>query len=291
MYACSLSLFDKRPDLPAAALLAEAGFTRVNLSADIRFGPPDEPLRGVLRLASDADLARLAAELSGCRLGVDWVHAPYGDKLSLVSPDNGERAFALASHTFWVEQAARLGARAVVFHAYWRALPEGVDAARATDWLAGAFGQLAARARRLGVLACLENLTADGCNLCTEAILEAVPELWLCYDAGHAHLAGNAARWLPRWRGRVGAVHLHDNPGPVDAGRPEDRHLVPGGGTVYWPETARLIRESGYDGPWSLEVHAEDDPVSASRRAMAALEAIRRGQSPGVLAVLPPEGA
>ena len=278
MHSCTLSLFDLSPGPDVPARLAEAGFSLVNLSADLRFGDPADPLRGALRLASDADLARLRRELKSSGVGIDWVHAPYGDRLSLVSPDNGERAFALASHTFLLEQAARAEARAMVFHAYWRALPGQVGVAQAKDWLVGAFGQLASRARRLGVAACLENLTAEGCNLFTDAVLEEVPDLWLCFDAGHAHLAQNAGRWLPRWRGRVGAVHLHDNPGP--GGASEDRHRIPGEGTVPWPEVHALLVRSGYAGPWGLELHPYPNPEAAAAKAYAAVMAIGRGEMP-----------
>ncbi|HXJ93065.1 MAG TPA: sugar phosphate isomerase/epimerase family protein [Terriglobia bacterium] len=54
----------------------------------------------------------------------------------------------------------------------------------------------------------------------------------ICFDAGHAHLAGNAREAFGILRERVSSVHLHDNHGE------KDDHLLPfegGPGGIDWP--------------------------------------------------------
>lgn len=272
MNSCSILLVERAPWPDALRLLADAGFRRVNLPVNAQ---------GVFRLAWDRRLSRFRRELDDHGLVVDWVHAPYGFHSSLVADDMEVRTLALAAYSFLTDQAARLGARAVVFHAYYGALPPGLEPADATERLVDAFGQLADRARKAGVTPCLENLTADASNVCTEAVLDAVPSLAFCFDAGHAHLAGNASRWLPRFAGRVGATHIHDNHGlPAVPAHEDDEHLIPGDGTVDWPAMHRLLTESGYEGPYGLEVHPYPDPAEAARRAYQAVRAVERGLPP-----------
>jgi sugar phosphate isomerase/epimerase len=52
----------------------------------------------------------------------------------------------------------------------------------------------------------------------------------VCFDAGHAHLAGGVQPSLELLKSHVAAVHLHDNRGE------NDDHLLPFGGTIQWKE-------------------------------------------------------
>jgi sugar phosphate isomerase/epimerase len=51
----------------------------------------------------------------------------------------------------------------------------------------------------------------------------------ICFDAGHAHLAGNAREALGVLRERIGSIHLHDNRGE------KDDHFLPFEGGIDWP--------------------------------------------------------
>ncbi len=52
--------------------------------------------------------------------------------------------------------------------------------------------------------------------------------LRLCFDAGHAHLAGGVLPGFDTMRDLVVSAHIHDNHGE------KDEHLVPYEGTIDW---------------------------------------------------------
>ena len=56
----------------------------------------------------------------------------------------------------------------------------------------------------------------------------------ICFDTGHAHLAGNVREAFDVLRQRVSSVHLHDNHGE------KDDHLLPFEGGIDWP---RLMQD------------------------------------------------
>jgi hypothetical protein len=63
----------------------------------------------------------------------------------------------------------------------------------------------------------------------------------ICFDAGHAHLAGDAREALGILRERVASVHLHDNRGE------KDEHLLPfegGEGGMDWPGLMQDLSEA-----------------------------------------------
>jgi sugar phosphate isomerase/epimerase len=92
--------------------------------------------------------------------------------------------------------------------------------------------------------------------------------LQVCYDAGHHHCSSDDREILLRYKGRIRAVHLHDNDGK------EDQHLIPFQGTIDWSREMRLLRESSYNGALALEVMGNpgSDADAYLSKAKTALE-------------------
>jgi sugar phosphate isomerase/epimerase len=61
-------------------------------------------------------------------------------------------------------------------------------------------------------------------------------------DVAHASLRGETLRFLERFRGRIGHVHISDNRGRID------EHLPLGGGLIDWKGTVEAIKSSAFDG-------------------------------------------
>ncbi len=76
----------------------------------------------------------------------------------------------------------------------------------------------------------------------------------LCYDSGHENCFTPDVRVLPIYGDRLLCTHIHDN----DCQKDQDLHLLPFDGRADFGRVARQIRESGYKGPLSLEIHAEN---------------------------------
>ena len=72
----------------------------------------------------------------------------------------------------------------------------------------------------------------------------------ICFDFGHAHLAGynmgDAIRMVGK---RLRVTHVHDNHGVLD------EHLPVGEGTIDWDDVSNALKEIGYDRELSLELY------------------------------------
>lgn len=156
--------------------------------------------------------------------------------------------------------AHRLGIRWIVMHPCdFNADPEyDFDKARRfnlTYWKP--FVEMAAR---LNVGIAFENLFASGrhARYCSQAdeLIDLVdtlgdPHVGICWDTGHAYVAGqNQPQAIRKIGSRLKAMHIHDNHG-LPRG---DEHLLPYFGTVDWPPILEAIHAIGYDNNFSLEV-------------------------------------
>ena len=87
-------------------------------------------------------------------------------------------------------------------------------------------------------------------------LLDAIPELGLHLDIGHANLLvdhNTTDEILKAYGSRLRHVHLHDNKGGS-----ADLHLPLGAGTLDLPHYIRSLQRLGYDGTITLEVFTPD---------------------------------
>ena len=211
------------------------------------------PLAAALeRIAQRADLAeiysadrhnllsaanRRAAGASGLRL---TVHGPFDD-LEPGSLHERERRHAVQIHRRHLEAAAEIGALTYVVHPDYRGCavprdPTVVDALHRT------FAELEELQRDCGVRIVVENMPGVGfSHFCAPGDLD-LGELGLILDTGHAAMCGTLHDFLRTPHHELAHVHLHDNPGPANAGDP---HLPLGRGVVDAGAVVRKARESG----------------------------------------------
>lgn len=158
-----------------------------------------------------------------------------------------------------------VGARTLVLHQGSLGLHEPADRA---DFLE--IKRLSEEAREAGVMLAIENKTDNLWML--DRVLDEIgddPEetnLGVCIDVGHAHLSNDAGRqpvraYLERYRAQLVHLHLHDNHGETDD------HLLPGKGTIDWPDLFRTLDEIVYSGPMVLELHFQNEPLDEIREA------------------------
>ena len=112
-------------------------------------------------------------------------------------------------------------------------------------------------ARRYGVELMIENLPGDF-NSAPQLgeILDAVPEVALHLDIGHANLLvphNTTEEILSAYGHRLRHVHLHDNKGGH-----ADLHLPLGTGTVDVQRSVRALQNAKFDGTITLEVFSPD---------------------------------
>ncbi len=106
-------------------------------------------------------------------------------------------------------------------------------------------------AEKLGIDICLENQRFFHFIDYIYAKIDS-ERLKFCYDSGHEACFSQTKLCLPKYRGRLAALHLHDNSGIYN----DDSHLMPGEGTgVDWDYVRKYLAD--YDGVISLELKAD----------------------------------
>jgi sugar phosphate isomerase/epimerase len=70
----------------------------------------------------------------------------------------------------------------------------------------------------------------------------------ICLDLGHAHIVEDAISAVHAASPRLIHVHASDNHGK------DDDHLVPGKGSISWGKVMKALRETGFEGPFTLEL-------------------------------------
>lgn len=70
----------------------------------------------------------------------------------------------------------------------------------------------------------------------------------ICLDLGHAHIQENVLNAIRLCGHRLIHIHAHDNHAI------KDDHLVPGRGSVPWERAIAALRETGFDGPFTVEL-------------------------------------
>jgi sugar phosphate isomerase/epimerase len=198
------------------------------------------------------DIERICDTLAAYGLKVVGHTAYY---LSIGSPFESVRLAAVAEIGRCIEAFGRIGAAWVNIH------PDGY--APLHDWSyviernLKSLHELQQRATDAGVGIMIENLPRKFNSPAELApLLNAMPELGLHLDIGHANLLveeNTTEQILSSFGSRLRHVHLHDNKGG-DA----DLHLPLGAGNVDLYRAIRAVQRTGYDGTITLEVFTPD---------------------------------
>jgi len=193
-------------------------------------------------------------------LALTDLHASCGPEKNWCSAREHERLAGVELVKNRIEMAARLGSDVIIMHI--AAEPaEAEPNQRYWTILRGSLDALEDHARSHGVRIAIENMSQDNFGTLEKLFALYGPHfLGLCYDSGHGNVAGNGLDRLGRVKDRLISVHLHDNDGTGD------QHKLPFEGTVDWPRLARLIAESAYCKPASLESNTRSYPEGVGER-------------------------
>ena len=239
----NLDLISDRPVEARLALYAEVGFTHVSI-----------PALMLVDLVSDEAHFMLRDAIGAAGLKVDWVHAPFRKLWTLYEASEERRMVSLAALRFLVRRTGDLGARALVLHIV-RKAPHRKRVDEAKQQLVAALQQLVADGEDAGVKVAVENQNDRVRDPYVTHVLDAVPDLGLCFDAAHASNNRAMDLYLKRHADRIAALHLHD-----ERGR-SDQHILPGEGNVDWKQVIAGLR--GYGGVWGVEAAREPDESGA----------------------------
>ncbi|MBA3915879.1 MAG: sugar phosphate isomerase/epimerase [Acidobacteriales bacterium] len=177
--------------------------------------------------------------------------------LNIASLDRGERVRAMDEIKRALEIAEQIPFRFLIQH-IGVAGDEFDD--RKLDSAMTSVEHLRAFAKPLGVRLLLENIPNE---LTTpEQLLLFLrtthfDDVGICFDFGHAHLAGDLPAAFEQLRDHIHSTHVHDN------ARDLDSHRWPGDGTIDWKQAIELLRGAPNVPPLLLEVEVPEDSRSA----------------------------
>ncbi len=210
---------------------------------------------------ADCEIDSISLWMRELGLSLTDLHASSGEEKNWCSPREYERLAGVELVKNRLDMTARLGSDAIIMHipiepadpaenrAYWTLLRASLDA-------------LEGPARSRGVRIAIENLGKDNFDTLERLFgLYAPSYLGLCYDSGHGNVAGTGLGRLDRVKGRLISVHLHDNDGSGD------QHKLPFDGTIDWPRLARILAESSYRKPVSMESNTRSYPEGVGEMA------------------------
>lgn len=179
-----------------------------------------------------------------------------------------------------IRRLALFKGKTAVYHACWmRDVPperfdQAIDAAGWDAFVgrnARTLKLMAREAARHGITVALENIWHSRRAQSVAGFAEILraagePNVAICLDSGHAHLAGAAVGEQIRAAGKLlRDTHFHDNAGPV-GGRLFDQHIPPGLGTIDWQDACRALDEIAFPGPVVFEgVLGPGDSIEGGR--------------------------
>ncbi len=159
-----------------------------------------------------------------------------------------------------IEMVQSVGSSVLVVHTSTLGLDSSVDSERLAMC-----GNAVRHAQSKGVIVALENGTIEALTTAVEAI----DELGICIDIGHANIAPEpVAQFFDTFKSRLVHVHLGDNFGTGDD------HLAPGAGKIAtedWEKLFATLEEIDYGGDLVLEINSKF-PKRSARFARKFLE-------------------
>lgn len=267
-YGISTHLYhDRRLGIEPLREIAAHGFRRIELFAT-RTHADYHDARAV------GALGDLLAETG---LTLHSVHAPivdglsagrWGEPFSLAAADPVRRARAVAETEAAIALAHLVPYEYLVVHL---GVPADLVAAGSPNDAEAALASLeriAESAARHGVKLALENIPNElsGAEALADLIENGLdrPDVGICLDFGHAHLAGNLLDAIETMSGLIVTTHVHDNGGR------QDEHLVPFEGAIEWPSALTTLQKVGYDGTLVFEIAGSANPAALLARAVEA---------------------
>jgi sugar phosphate isomerase/epimerase len=224
----------------------------------------------------DAPLVRRAATaVRSLGLKAHSFHAPFSNLIDITSPELSTRLASTQELIKAAEAAAMLEAEYFVVHPgpEKAGFLENERIPRLQNAL-DVLNQLIERCRVLGLEMILENMlphlfTGRAENLTWLLHAFADPDIGLCLDTGHAHLARNLPQLVQDFASRLRLVHASDNHGSWD------EHLPPGAGNIKWAPIVERLSKFRYEGALIVEVANFGTRESTIERACWGREYLR----------------
>ncbi len=237
-------------------LFGEYGFDYVDLTVEYPGATPER---------IDAVMPELRDALSSYNLGLVG-HMPWF--LNIIHPYESVRKAVYAECERVFDACSRLAVEHVTIHPDFMKLKR--EQKEVLEETAAALRTVAKSAKDRGLTLCFENFEEDYFSSeQLRRLLSSVDGLMFTLDVGHAHMKARrtdtVVHMIAKLKPYLRHVHLHDNHGG------KDEHLPLGVGSLELPRVVAALKDAGYDGTITLEIHAEDrEYLQISKRKLEA---------------------
>lgn len=253
MFSIGLSSCGKELEEKLFADYKKAGITHMELSADAEY------------LAElDFNAVKALADAYEVRL---WsMHIPFSPFFFLDPSDPEKQDVTLAYFRWCILKGADIGIRTSVVHPSAEPIAE-CDRALRMQTAKQTLSALADFAKQFDALIAVENLPRTCLGRDSRDMLDllsAHPDLRCCFDTNHL-LSEDALDFVRAVGDKIITTHVSDYDFL------NERHWLPGEGTVDWQRVVSVLQEVGYKGPWLYELgfHAPASIVRACRLTCA----------------------
>jgi len=204
--------------------------------------------------SNNQSLRDLSRELADNGKRIWSVHAPFGKGSNLSALDGEERAKALETNQKLLQKVGMAGVEIVVVHPGVAEDNQG-NLQMMSSLIVESLAELVIAAEQEGVKLALENMLPKHPGSDGEELLNMVKQIdspWLgvCFDSGHAHVAGDMRKHFETLKDSIITFHIQDNDGT------RDMHLQPGYGTTNWHDFADVLNTMNFTDPIVIEARS-----------------------------------
>lgn len=235
-------------------ILKDTGFTHLNISSEFS--------RFLISEADESYLAEFKKLLNDYELKIDWIHVPFF-RINLYTADYEIWAVSVSSAKKVIDIGSALGAKNTVIHPVC-----GTELLTLNDNclknLLKAFKILLNYGKEKNITVAIENLIDDPVHIITQDVLDNIPELSLCFDAGHAGISKTWELYLDKYVNRICALHIHDNDGKVDS------HKIPGDGIINFDYFFQSLDKIKYSKVYGFECVQKKSNFTGTKEEIAA---------------------
>ena len=199
----------------------------------------------------EPDYEQMVKAANSANVGIWTAHLPYRpmDQLDISLEDPEVRAKGLDFLSRLIARIADLGVDKFVLHPS-TPLPENCNRTERKKCAMDTLNKLAEAAHRYGAVIAVEDMTRPCLGNSAEELRELISvndKLRVNFDMNH--LFNNTHEEFAKLLGdKIISVHISD----YDMA--EERHWLPGEGSLDWPRITRLLWDIGYRGVWMYEL-------------------------------------
>jgi sugar phosphate isomerase/epimerase len=206
----------------------------------------------------------MKSRIDSSGLKVWSIHLPFSRTLDISVLDDTEREKNIKIIAEMIELSAIFKPSRLVLHPSSEPINDSIREQRIANTIQS-IGILRKYADKIGAQLCMENLPRTCLGNTPEELLRIIkiyPDVGICFDTNH-YFQGTPLDFVRKAGHKIAHIHVSDYDG-ID-----ERHWLPGDGTIRWGELVYHIKKAGYNGVFMYETTKDKENKSVSSQQLA----------------------